>query len=146
MTRYSATAGGDSLTAVYGTRMLAVFSVVTLLTIAVVCANVANLLIARAVVRQRELALRQPLASPPQVVASVVGESFRLTGIGLVVGFALSVVVATLLSRFLFGITPTDPPTYLGVFALLTAASLAACYLPARRAGRTDPTTALRTE
>ena len=97
--------------------------------------------------RVREFGLRIALgASPPQVVASVVGESFRLTAIGLVVGFALSVAVATLLSRFLFGITPTDPPTYLGVFAVLTAASLAACYLPARRAARTDPMTALRTE
>ena len=76
----------------------------------------------------------------------MVGESFRLTAIGLVVGFALSLAVAAVLSRFLFGITPTDPPTYLGVFALLTAASLVACYLPARRAARVDPMTALRTE
>ena len=97
--------------------------------------------------RVREFGLRIALgASAPQVVAAVVGESFRMTAIGLVVGFALSVVTATLLSRFLFGITPTDPLTYAGVFALLTAASLAASYVPARRAGRIDPMTALRTE
>jgi predicted permease len=97
--------------------------------------------------RVREFGLRIALgASPPRVVASVVAESFKVTTIGLVVGFALSLAVATLLSRFLFGITPTDPATYLGVFALLTGASLAACYLPARRAARTDPMTALRTE
>ena len=71
----------------------------------------------------------------------MVGESFRLTAIGLVVGFALSLAVAAVLSRFLFGITPTDPPTFLGVFALLTAASLVACYMPARRAARIDPMT-----
>ena len=46
----------------------------------------------------------------------------------------------------LFGITPTDPPTYFGVFILLATASLLACYLPARRASRTDPVKALRTE
>ena len=46
----------------------------------------------------------------------------------------------------LLGITPTDPPTYLGVFVLLAIASLVACYLPAHRAARTDPLVALRTE
>jgi putative ABC transport system permease protein len=73
-------------------------------------------------------------------------ESFRLTAIGIVAGFALSVGAATFLARVLFGITPTDPPTYLGVFVLLATASLVACYLPARRAARTDPLVALRTE
>jgi ABC-type antimicrobial peptide transport system permease subunit len=63
-----------------------------------------------------------------------------------VLGFALSVGVASLLARVLFGVTPTDPVTYLSVFALLSGASLAACYLPARRAARTDPVIALRTE
>jgi putative ABC transport system permease protein len=61
-------------------------------------------------------------------------------------GFALSVVAASLLTRVLFGVTPTDPLTYAGVFALLGAASLIACYLPARRAAGTDPVIALRTE
>jgi ABC-type antimicrobial peptide transport system permease subunit len=69
-----------------------------------------------------------------------------LTGLGLVIGFALSVAVGTVLARVLYGITPTDPPTYLGVFALLTTASVLASYLPARRAARTDPLQALRTE
>ena len=73
-------------------------------------------------------------------------ESFRLTAIGIVAGFALSLGAGTVLARVLFGITPTDPPTYLGVFVLLAVASLVACYLPARRAARTDPLVALRTE
>jgi hypothetical protein len=51
-----------------------------------------------------------------------------------------------LLTRVLFGVTPTDPLTYAGVFVLLSTASLTACYLPARRAADTDPVVALRTE
>jgi predicted permease len=97
--------------------------------------------------RTREFGLRIALgASSRQLVTSVMAESFRLTAIGIVAGFVLSVGAATFLARVLFGITPTDPPTYLGVFVLLATASLVACYLPARRAARTDPLVALRTE
>ncbi len=97
--------------------------------------------------RSREFGLRIALgASSQQLIRAVMTESFRLTAIGLLAGFALSVASGTLLARVLFGITPTDPPTYFGVFALMAAASLLACYLPARRAARTDPLVALRTE
>ncbi len=97
--------------------------------------------------RTREFGLRIALgASSRQLVTSVMAESFRLTAIGIAAGFVLSVGAGTVLARVLFGITPTDPPTYLGVFVLLAAASLLACYLPARRAARTDPLVALRTE
>jgi predicted permease len=97
--------------------------------------------------RTREFGLRIALgASPEQLVASVLTEGFRWTAAGLVLGFILSIALASLLARVLFGVTPTDPLTYVSVFALLTTASLAACYLPARRAARTDPVIALRTE
>jgi predicted permease len=97
--------------------------------------------------RTREFGLRIALgASSRQLITSVMAESFRLTTIGLVAGFALSAAAGTLLARVLFGVTPTDPPTYVGVFVLLASASLLACYLPARRAARTDPLVALRTE
>jgi FtsX-like permease family/MacB-like periplasmic core domain len=97
--------------------------------------------------RTREFGLRIALgASSRQLVTSVMAESFRLTAIGIAAGFVLSVGAGTVLARVLFGITPTDPPTYLGVFVLLASASLLACYLPARRAARTDPLISLRTE
>ena len=97
--------------------------------------------------RTREFGLRIALgASPRQLLTAVMAESVRVTALGLVAGFVLSVAAATVLARVLFGITPTDFRTYASVFGLLAAASLTACYLPARRVARTDPLVALRTE
>jgi ABC-type antimicrobial peptide transport system permease subunit len=59
---------------------------------------------------------------------------------------AASLVLSRLMTTFLFGVTATDPLTYFGVAALLTAISLAACYVPARRATRVDPMRALHYE
>ena len=79
----------------------------------------------------REFGLRiAPGASAGQIVRSVLRESFKLTAIGLAVGFILSVAVGVVMARFLYSIIATDPVTYLGVFTLLAAASLVACYLP----------------
>jgi predicted permease len=97
--------------------------------------------------RSREFGLRIALgASSRQLVSSVISESFRLTALGLVIGFALSVAVGMVLARVLYGVTPTDPATFASVFVLLAGASLLASYLPARRAASTDPMVVLRTE
>ncbi|MGH9146195.1 MAG: FtsX-like permease family protein, partial [Vicinamibacterales bacterium] len=97
--------------------------------------------------RVRELGLRIALgASSRQVLVKVLQEGVSLTAIGLALGFALSLVTAQVLKRALYGVTPTDPLTYTGVFALLAIASLLACYLPARRASQINPITALRYE
>jgi predicted lysophospholipase L1 biosynthesis ABC-type transport system permease subunit len=97
--------------------------------------------------RSREFGVRIALgASSRQLVSSVISESFRLTALGLVIGFALSVAVGTVLARVLYGVTPTDPVTFASVFVLLAGASLLASYLPARRAASTDPMVVLRTE
>ena len=97
--------------------------------------------------RSREFGVRIALgASSRQLISSVVSESFRLTAVGLVIGFALSVAVAMVLARVLYGVTPTDPRTFGSVFVLLAGASLLASYLPARRAANTDPMVVLRTE
>ena len=97
--------------------------------------------------RSREFGVRIALgASSRQLMTTVMGESFRLTAIGLALGFVLSVGVGSVLARVLYGITATDPRTYTGVFLLLAVASLLACYLPARRAASTDPMLVLRTE
>ena len=97
--------------------------------------------------RFRELGLRIALgASSTQVLSSVLREGFVLTATGLAIGFALSLAVGRLAGGALYGITATDPMTYVGVLGLLSTASLAACYLPARRAARINPIAALRIE
>jgi macrolide transport system ATP-binding/permease protein len=85
-------------------------------------------------------------ASSRQILVSVVREGLRLTAIGLAIGLALSVAIAGGIRSALYGVSPTDVPTYVEVCGLLAVASLAACYLPARRASRVDPMLALRQE
>jgi len=97
--------------------------------------------------RVREFGVRIALgASSTEILRSVLKEGFTLTAVGLLVGFGLSLSVGIALRRLLVGVTPTDLQTYLGVFALLTAASVLACYLPARRASRVNPLVTLRYE
>jgi putative ABC transport system permease protein len=76
----------------------------------------------------------------------VIVEGLRLTIAGLAAGCTLGLVAGRALRGLLFGVTPADPPTYAGVIAVLAAASLIACYLPAWRASRVDPMKALRQE
>jgi len=97
--------------------------------------------------RTREFGLRLALGgSPRQILGAVIGEGLRLTVVGLAIGFALSLVAARALRSVLFGVSPADPSTYTGVIVVLAAASLMACWLPARRASRVDPMQALRDE
>jgi ABC-type antimicrobial peptide transport system permease subunit len=85
-------------------------------------------------------------ASPQHIFVPVLRQELALTVIGLMVGFALSFAAGTLMRSARLGVTPTDTVTYSGVFLLLTAASIVAHYLPARRASSVDPITALRSE
>jgi len=97
--------------------------------------------------RMRDFGVRIALgASTRDIASSVVREGLRVTAAGLAIGAALGLATAAALRSMLFGITPTDARTYAGVFALLAAASLVACYLPAHRAARIDPMQALRDE
>ena len=70
----------------------------------------------------------------------------RPSGPSAVLGLVVSVAGTRLLTTILFQVKPNDPIVYLGVAALLGFVSLAACYIPARRASKIDPLTALRQE
>jgi putative ABC transport system permease protein len=97
--------------------------------------------------RTRDFGVRMALgASSARILRAVLNDGLRLTAVGLVAGFVLSVAAGIGLKGLLYGVSPVDASTYAAVFTLLAAASLAACYLPARRATRIDPMQALRQE
>jgi len=95
--------------------------------------------------RTREIGVRMALgAEPGMVVRMVIMEGGRLAAIGLVIGLVGAVFAARAISTQLFGIRAYDPVSYLAIVALLAGVSLLACIIPARRAMRIDPLTALR--
>jgi len=94
-----------------------------------------------------EIGVRVALgAQTSDVSRLVLGHGARLAGIGIIGGVVASFALTRLLSSLLFGVSATDPLTFVGVAILLTLVALAACYLPARRAMRVDPVIALRRE
>jgi hypothetical protein len=97
--------------------------------------------------RRRELALRRALgATESDVVRFVIADSARPVVAGAAVGLALALGLSRLLSSLLFGLSPTDLVTFLGVPALLGAVALVAVLVPARRAAAAEPAAALRGE
>jgi putative ABC transport system permease protein len=97
--------------------------------------------------RTHEIGLRMALgAQKREVLRMVVGEGLALTLIGVVIGVPSAVLVTRAMAGLLFGVGNTDPLTYLAVSAIVVTVSLAAAYVPARRAARVDPLVALRYE
>jgi len=95
--------------------------------------------------RTQEIGIRMALgATISRVQLGVIGQTFRLALIGIAAGTIASVIVAKAIAALLFGTTPTDPTTFAGMVLLLGIVALVAGYLPARRASRIDPMTALR--
>jgi ABC-type antimicrobial peptide transport system permease subunit len=85
-------------------------------------------------------------ASAGDVQKSVLVQTVRLAAVGVTIGGIASWVLAQGLGGLLFGITATDPTTFVGMVLILGSVALVAGYLPARRASRIDPMSALRAD
>jgi predicted permease len=97
--------------------------------------------------RSNEVGLRIALgASTSSVLRLVLGQGLALAGLGLALGLAAAVAGTRLLTSMLFRVQPNDPVVYLAVAVLLGMVALVASYVPARRASKIDPLTAMRQE
>jgi predicted permease len=97
--------------------------------------------------RTREIGIRMALgAAPAQVLRVVLMRTAILLAIGTVVGLALALAAGQFFGQILYGVSARDPLTYLSVMLMMAAVAFVACWVPARRAIKVDPLTALRTE
>jgi len=97
--------------------------------------------------RRREMGIRVALGAARRgLVALVVGHGLRLAAAGLVLGLVGAMSVTRVLERFLYGVTPRDPVTYLSVVAVLGTVAALASFVPARRATAVDPVEVLDEE
>jgi putative ABC transport system permease protein len=97
--------------------------------------------------RRNEIGIRMALgAQPRDVMHLLLGQGMAPVIAGISLGFAIAWLLAPALSSLLFGVRPTDLPTFAAVATFLSSVGLLACYVPARRAMRVDPIVALRYE
>jgi putative ABC transport system permease protein len=97
--------------------------------------------------RTREIGIRVALgAQRSAIVGSILREGLQLTIMGAAVGLGCALIATRLIAGVLYGVSPTDPATFLVVLIALLVVALLACVLPVRRATRIDPTIALRQE
>ena len=97
--------------------------------------------------RTRELGIRIALgATQDRVVRLVLGQGMALTSLGVLVGLVGAFWLVRLLASMLFGVNATDATTFVGVSCVLLGVAGVASYVPARRAARVDPVTAMRSE
>jgi macrolide transport system ATP-binding/permease protein len=97
--------------------------------------------------RTHEIGIRMALgAAPRDILSMVLRQSLIIVGAGIVLGLALSLAGTRAIADLIVGIKPTDPLTFITVIAVLSAIALIACWIPARRATRVSPLTALRYE
>jgi putative ABC transport system permease protein len=128
----------------FNTSLLGVFAAVALLLAMIGVFGVINYSVAQ---RTHEIGIRLALgAQRRDVFKLVVGQGVLLALVGVVVGTAGAVVVTRFIEGMIYGVSPTDGPTFVVVSLVVTVVAFLACYLPARKATRVDPLVALRYE
>jgi len=132
----------------FNERLLArLASLFGLLALVLACIGLYGLLAYEVARRTREIGIRSALGAQKRDVLSLIGrQGFLLVTCGAALGVAAALAITRSLSSLLYGVTSSDPLTFVAVCALLIAVGLAACYIPARRATQVDPIVALRYE
>lgn len=128
----------------FNTLLLGVFASLALVLAAIGVFGVINYSVAQ---RTQEIGIRLALgAQRRDVFKLIVGQGLILALLGVVIGSVAAFAMTRLITSLLFGVSPTDAPTFVLVSLLMTVVALLACYIPARRATRVDPLVALRYE
>ncbi|HKX32371.1 MAG TPA: ABC transporter permease [Blastocatellia bacterium] len=95
--------------------------------------------------RTHEIGIRLALGAPRHsIIQLILGQGLKLTLAGMAIGTVVALALTRILQQLLYGISATDPLTFMLVFLMMAGAALLACWLPARRATRVDPMVALR--
>jgi predicted permease len=124
------------------TTLLAVFAGVSLLLAVIGVYGVMSYTVAQ---HTREIGIRMALGAQPRAILGlIVGRGLVLVSIGAVIGVLASVALTRFMENMLFGVTPTDPLTFVSIVLLLGLVALLACLIPAQRAMRVDPIVVLR--
>ncbi|HSA55707.1 MAG TPA: ABC transporter permease [Gemmatimonadaceae bacterium] len=124
-----------------------VFQVFALAALLLAAAGIYGVISGSVAERMREIGVRAALgATRADILAMVVRQGLALASLGVAAGAALAWAATGLIATLLYGVSRVDAATYLGVMALLLMVALVACAVPAWRAARIDPATALRTE
>jgi putative ABC transport system permease protein len=128
----------------FTTVLLAVFAAVALTLAAV---GIYGILSQAAARRAHEIGVRMALgARPPDVLRLFLRQTLALAGWGVALGLFASLALTRVLSSQLYGVSPSDPPTYAALAAFMIGVAVLATWIPTRRAARVDPLSALREE